>query len=149
MYDPSIARTNYIYVGACYTRGAGFRRSCGGWGKRGRWRGAGGMDESYVMDGIHIYIWEQWCHVYFDSRFNTVFFSRCKTLFSRRGEHYDIQGLVSNSSFRLVLAVEGWNQRGLVTKESPILKTHSPGMEHAACIHWVTHHSCTIPLETR
>ena len=39
------------YVGACYTRGAGSRRSCGVWGRRGRWRGGGGMNESYVMDG--------------------------------------------------------------------------------------------------
>ena len=28
-----------IYVGACYTRGAGSRQSCGVWGRTGRWRG--------------------------------------------------------------------------------------------------------------
>ena len=40
-----------IYVGACHARGAGSRRSCGVWGRRGRWRMGGGMNESYVMDG--------------------------------------------------------------------------------------------------
>ena len=39
----------------------------------------GGLREDIGMDGIHIYIyifiWEQWFHVYFDSRFNTVFFT--------------------------------------------------------------------------
>ena len=43
------------------------------------------MDESYVMDGIHIYI-----YLYGNNGFmftltadSTPFFSRCKTLFSR------------------------------------------------------------------
>ena len=45
------ARVLIIYVGACYTRGAGSRRSCGVWGRRGHWKGGGGMNESYVMDG--------------------------------------------------------------------------------------------------
>ena len=40
-----------IDVGICYTRGAGSRRSCGWWERRGRWRGGGGINESYVMDG--------------------------------------------------------------------------------------------------
>ena len=41
----------FIYVGACYMRDAGSRRSCGVWRRRGRWRGRGGMNERYVMDG--------------------------------------------------------------------------------------------------
>ena len=45
------SRVSIIYVGACYTRGAGSRRTCGVWGRRGRWRGGGGMNENYVMDG--------------------------------------------------------------------------------------------------
>ena len=45
------SRVLIIYVGAYYTRGDGSRRSCGVWGGRGRWRGGGGMNESYVMDG--------------------------------------------------------------------------------------------------
>ena len=44
-------RVLIIYVGAYYTRGAGSRRSCRVWGRRGRWRGGGGMNEIYVMDG--------------------------------------------------------------------------------------------------
>ena len=39
------SRVLIIYGGACYTRGAGSRRSCGVWGRRGRWRGGGGMNE--------------------------------------------------------------------------------------------------------
>ena len=38
------SRVLIIYVGACYTRGAGSRRSCGVWGRR----GGGGINESYV-----------------------------------------------------------------------------------------------------
>ena len=45
------SRVLIIYVGAFYTRGAGSRRSCGVWGRRGRWSGGGGMNEFYVMDG--------------------------------------------------------------------------------------------------
>ena len=42
------SRVLIIYVGACYTRGAESRRSCGVWGRRGRGRGGGGINESYV-----------------------------------------------------------------------------------------------------
>ena len=45
------SRVLTICAGAYYTRGAGSRRSCGVWGRRGRWRGGRGMNESYVMDG--------------------------------------------------------------------------------------------------
>ena len=36
------SRVLIIYVGAYYTRGAGSRRTCGVWGRRGRWRGGRG-----------------------------------------------------------------------------------------------------------
>ena len=50
--DPLIARTDHIcIIGLWYTRSAGSRRSCGVWGRRGRWRGGGGMIKNYVMDG--------------------------------------------------------------------------------------------------
>ena len=45
------SRVLIVYVGACYTRGAGSRRSCGEWGRWGRWRGGGVTNEGYVMDG--------------------------------------------------------------------------------------------------
>ena len=53
MCDTLVARITHIYVGACYTRGARSRRSCGWWGRRGRWGGGvrGEMNESYVMVG--------------------------------------------------------------------------------------------------
>ena len=47
-----MSRVLIIYVGTYYTRGAGSRRSCGVWGRRGRWRGGGGMNESYVKDWL-------------------------------------------------------------------------------------------------
>ena len=45
------SRVLIIYVGACFTRGAGSRQSCGVWRGRGRWREGREMIENYVMDG--------------------------------------------------------------------------------------------------
>ena len=40
-----------IYVRACCTRGARSRRSCGWWGRRGRWERGGVGNCSSGMDG--------------------------------------------------------------------------------------------------
>ena len=52
------SRVIIIYIGACYTRGAGSRRSCGVWGRRGRWRGGRGDEYIYIyISLLHTCSW--------------------------------------------------------------------------------------------